>query len=439
MLFLNSTVSAWAQTPAIDSLMKDIMGNEIKMAKFNLHFRLEATKQGRWKGLRYFLFQESNAALTEASLIVGGSERLSHISGKNYKHLNQTTLKAGNIIGALGQGIGATGSAIELGINNYHQIRASGAGFSPGKAAESEAALVKTIDAQLDQLRLMVKSEHDRTGEVHSIEALILKDIRDLLVIEFEGFHSGATRTFWEQQSFYTLDIARNIVGATGNIYGYKSLRQHNRNFNKPAGVLVTVSGALLMAAPILSKIAGAAACRLDLQQFSKFNLSKMANRLSNLQENMLSLDAALDAMSDSGEPMIPATDRVVHYYAHTNRFIQQLESSLAEQQTSMKTTVQNVLSGLFVGGTKLSNGIMFTKAGYSYNADPRRTNTLLGTGAIPFLTGNSYTLVKNVRTQVKAEVKRKKLKQERELPAQLLNAQLEDLTGLERSFDILE
>jgi hypothetical protein len=419
------------------------MKDEVQLARHNLQYRQNAAKQGRWKGVRYFMFQQTNNVLTTTGLIVAVSERMSHIHGDQFKHLHTGALMHGNVLGGVGQTIAGGGSILEFLINGYHSVDALHRGFSPGQAKSYTVKLVEKIDQNLDEFNRIAQQEiasgKSIAGEVHAREAKVLTDIRDVLVAEFDGSHIGAMRSLWYQQSFYVLDTAKNVTGAVGNLFGYKALRQRRRLFNQPAAVLVTVSGSLNAVNPILSRLIGKAMGSLDGYLLKKSGLVRVDDALANLKTDSAALKAACDRSKDEGTTaLMSSLNRLDLYSVHDERFDQQLKMRQKETRTNNRVAVQNVLSGLFIGSTKIANGAEFLVAGYKYPKDARMTNVMLGTGAIPYLVGSSFGTLDNLRILVQREIDHYRLGRKQQLPGQLIKQQLESLDALEKSIDQL-
>jgi len=426
-----------------DELTKKILLDLVNLARFNLHYRQASAKQGRWKGLRYFGFQEANAGLTEASLIVGVSERMSHIRDRDFLRLHAGALEHGNVLGAVGQTIGASGSMLEFMINGYHSAKASRDGFSPAAGSRYVKSIVKKVDQEITELSSRCQADQQYVSadaaHAHACEVRILGDLRDLLVNEFDGFHIGARRILWTQQSFYLLDTAKNVTGALGNLFGYKAVRQHRRRFNQPAGVLNTVSGALIIINPILSRLMGRCMSTVDRHLLKASGLTKVEGSMAKLDADYKELDEVCHGGRDRGDSAVASVlNREDVYARHRRHFVEQFERSSKEIRAGNRIAVQNILSAMFVGGTKLSYGIQFDVAGFKYVNDPRMTNVQLGTGPIAYLAGTSYALLDNLRIQVMREITNVKLAKKHQLPGQLIKDQLNQLDEIERSVNSL-
>src|SRR5208283_2550299 len=126
----------------------------IAMERYNLNYRLNVAIQGRRKGWRYFLSQETNPVLCSAGFIVGTAERCGHF--QRASKLARIYLENGNYLTFTGQIIGASGSAAEFGINSFHEMEARKHGYSPSAARKTVLKSVRDIDALLSERHKLV-------------------------------------------------------------------------------------------------------------------------------------------------------------------------------------------------------------------------------------------------------------------------------------------
>ncbi len=193
-------------TDNVESLSKDILRDEVKLQRFNLGFRQNNNKQGRWKGWRYFVTQEGNLGLTEAGLIVGAGERGEHVHGSKAANTSHNKLANGGVmLGAIGNIVAGGGSALELGINEYHAIEAEQHGYGSKQARDTAVKLVGEIDNKLIQRKHLIEQQppaDKEIAEMQEMEGAVLNDFRDLAIAEFERFShqcqkiTGATKLF---------------------------------------------------------------------------------------------------------------------------------------------------------------------------------------------------------------------------------------------------
>lgn len=436
------TASTFDLSDRIDKLTKKIMLDEIALAKFNVHFRQQAARQGRWKSFRYFLFNQANGGLGGAGSTVAAAERLGHTYRQNFNNLHRIALLRGNVCGGVGQIIGASGSMNEFMINNYHALRAANAGYSAFNATAVVKKAVKQIDADLKERAQLVMQERGVSkcaADVHDAEGRVLEDTKALLASEFAGYRSSARRTFVTQQSFYLLDVARNVTGALSNLYGYKAVFFRNRLFNQQAGALMLVSGGFLMMDPIVSRLFGRAELAFDEYLLRKQGLPRIHGLEEQLNKDYDALEAACkEGVTNAEKATATVTSRLEVFDKHSDRFDSQLVARQKEESQGNRVATQNILSGLFIGGMKIGNGVPFTLAGFKYFNSARRTNVLLGAGAVPSVAGSFYGVFDNFRIQINREITYQKQKRKHQTPAELLKKQLDDLDNLEKQVQAL-
>ena len=424
----------------VDDLTRQIILNEVELERFNLHYKKEVGKQGRWRGLRYSAFQEANFSLNLANGIVSTSERSMHFN--NPQHVSANRVEKANVTGMVGSIIGASAAAFELGITEFQDLRASHDGFSPRLARAHVLELKNEIDRLMDERESLIKVEQaapllNRDVEIDLLEGKVLKDLRDLTLAEFGTFHIRARRSVAFQKSIYFLDMSKFTCSAIGSFFAYMALHKHDRKWNTRAGVLFATSGALIMTAPILSRLIGVAA-----EKYHKHFISPVTRDAQNREVGTLQADeAALEQLCGQGngspDHVKKPLERVAVYHIQDKGFQGQLHQSLQEQRAGKLTATQNIGGGLFVGACKLTSGILFIVPGVIANGktlrDDRVTNYNLGAAAIVSIPGSSVAILDTLRIQIKAELTRRRQIKTGTLPRQLLDARLAQLDEIEK------
>lgn len=426
---------------SVDQLINDIIRDEIALEKFNLRFSLEAVKQGRWKGLRYGGLQEANNALSDAGLIVGTAERFQHISNPRKNH--NGALMHANVLPAIGQTIGAGASCLELVINGLHSMRARQLGFAPGHSRRYATRVIADLDDKLAQLEALCQSEPGRSdsgvGKLHELERRVLTDMRNVSVAEFKLYFLGSRKAFWTQQSFYMLDCAKNTVGAVGNLVGYNALRHHNSKLITPLGTLVTISGAMIVLDPVLSRAFGRSVELIDRHLLSKTNIGEIKFSCEELHNDTANLHAFCERskIAERRDQLLEsAIDRAAVYESADAHVMDQMERGARDIRKGNRQALQNICAATLTGSTKLTAGIETLVAGAAYLDNPRRINVLLGSGTLTYMAGLSFTVIDQMRILAAGQLKYHKLKKRGELPAQLARARLEELEKMEQSLE---
>lgn len=424
----------------VDDLTRQILLKEIELEKFNIHYKTEVTKAGRWRGLRYAAFQEANFSLNLANGIIGTGERSQHFT--NPKHVSANRVGNGNLIGMIGSWIGAGGALLELGIIEYHDIQANRHGFSTAAARKHVLDLKDQINQLLAERDALIQIEQSApvlTGhaEVDQVEGKVLRDIRDLTLFEYVRFHVGSRKYMAFQRSLYFLDFSKFTCSALGSLFAYLALHKHDRKWNARAGTLFCVSGGLIMTTPLIARAVGYASGKFHEKLISPVSKGIETKEIATLEADQAKLESLCKEGKCSPDQVRGPVERAAVYHFEDKCFQDQLHQSLQEQRAGRLTATQNVLSGLFIGGTKLGSGILFTSVGYRHNGhsakDSRITNYNLAAAAILATVGSGTAMLDTLRIQVQAEVNRRKMKIAGTLPSQLLKARLDELDAMEK------
>lgn len=423
--------AALAQISEVARLSLLVLRKEIELQRFNIAYRLNVAKQGRWKGLRYFLSQETNAALSLSGGVIGVNERFKNFESVN--KINVRNLETGNILSIAGQAVGAAGSGLEFAINTHHHLQARKMGFSTKKANAYVRQLKVEIDDLLQKRSLMAKELEGKVSATQiaivNAEGKVLDDIRDLALAEYVQFMSGQTSYLGFQQALYLLDITRNTTGALGNLFAYISNVQGDPTLNTEAGILFTANGALTVATPYLSRAIGYA-----VRKLKKNSVRDIADKTvdADVQQLCSDIDVFQSLCKDSTLKTVNAVYRAALYDSHGNQFLKQLALSTRETNARNYAAVENVTAGTAVGATKLAAGVEFIVAGARYSDSKRRTNVLISTAGTASLVGTSISLLDNIRIQLKTEKNNRRLARNKQLPSQVLNDRMRHLEELD-------
>lgn len=420
----------------LEDSTRKILLKLIELERFNLNYKLNVAKQGRWKGWRYFTFVEANSAVGLSGYLVGLTERTQNF--RTPQKLNNTVLKSGNVAGGVGQVIGAGGSAIELGINAYHEIETHMKGYAPRAARRRVGGICNEINALFAEREKLIQALNTECGTTKyellaRAEDPVMLDMRDLSLDEFERFHSSARRLLAFQQSLYTIDIARNTTGALANQYGYLALQTGNRHNNTIAGVFSDVSGSLTLLNPYVSRGIGKLVgeyhkhCLAGVMKASKHaTVEQLARDLENLKNV-----ANTPELEQADLPVL----RCALYSEHESGVRKQIQLADRELRAGVLAATENVISGTLVGGAKIAGGgVLFNIAGVRFPKNGKRTNIYLGTANIIGTSAASYSVLDNARIQIKREIDYHRLKKKHRLPGQIIKDRLAQLDEMEKN-----
>jgi hypothetical protein len=416
----------------IDRLTREILLEEIELERFNIHYRLNVAKQSVHKPFRYFLTQESNNVLTGTGLIIGVSARTPHF--RTPEKLNNQALEKANEVQLVGQLTSVVGSSSEFLINGYHELQAHKHGYGPKASRAFVLKKRHNIEALMQQRDALVESEKTTPArlnhyQVDFLEGQILSSMKDISLDEFVRFHSSQRGYLAFQQTLYSLDITRNLLGAVGSSLAYESNHTHNRKFNYSSGVVGIVSGSIGTALPVVSRVVGHVVKEHQKKYVREVN--------AGVQPDEPELARRIEKMQESCRAQItdPA-DRAINRYAmykneNTGLALQMERATVAERKARLAAT-ENITTGAYTGATKISNSIMYTISGRDFPKNARVSNILISSGNIAFLSGNALAVMDNLRIQINHEIDHAKRKKQHLLTGQILDDRLHTLDVME-------
>jgi hypothetical protein len=433
----------------VHALNTKILLKEIEFAKFNIHFKQQGNVQGRWRGLRYFASQETSAAMTMSGLIgqIVARERslsattrtVDKSTGKvtaRPRPLNRTAIQRALCSQMIGQQIGSLGALTELGINYYHSCQAKKNGYDRASALKKAVAMRQELESLLEQRQQLVDSVilQPAQREILKLEGEVLKDICVLTFDEYKRAHIGIARFRTFQNSLYMGDFAKHSVGWTGNLLGIISQGIRNPVLNGPNGICVTISGAIIVANPIVSRALGKL---VEVQTLKKLNRDfgdTESKDLSTFQKDAQALKSALAIHRFFGaQPLTACEDRIALYETENISRQRQLDLAIEEIRAGQRSATQNILGSQILGNTKMANGITLIMSGYEFPRNPRAAFPLTVSGQIAYMSGSAYTVADNIRIQFQAERARRRLRRKNLLPVQVYGDRLKALGELEK------
>lgn len=426
-----------------------ILSKEIAFAKFNVRFRQEANVQGRWRGLRYFLSQETSVVMTAAGLlgqvvarersIANTTRTINNKTGQvvaKPRPLNRRAIETALATQMIGQQIGSLGALTELGINYYHSQQAKKHGFDRATALKKAAAMRQELKALLSEREQLVESVlmMPTQREVLRLEGEVLRDICNLTFDEYRHFHINIARFRTVQNSLYVGDFLKCSVGWPGNLLGILGQANRNPTLAGPNGICVATSGAMIALNPIVSRGLGKL---MEYQTRKKLNREFGNTERQDLddfeKDTKLLRNALLRHRQYGNAPMLACEDRMELYETEDLCRKKAFELGLEEIRAGQRTATQNVASAQIVGQTKIANGVGLMVAGFRYPRNTRASFPVTVDGQIAYLAGSWFGAADNIRIQVQAEAARRRLKRQRLLPGQVFGDRLKALDELEK------
>ena len=429
---LSASTSYTPVSESCDDLTKRIIAKEIELERFNLNYYQETTKTDRFKSSRYFLLQETNLGLLNGGFLASVAERSKHISSP--QRINIVTLEHALVPRIIGPFIGMSASLLELGLDEWRDYKIGKTAFSPQKATSYVLALRAEIDELLhkreDAARVESNDFTSENAKTLSTEGAVLKDIKDLLVIEFERFHIG-TRSFNTfEKSLYVLNASTNAILAGAEIIPMVAAHRREGKLDGPAAVLAMIVGGMFVVTPLAGRAIGKISALHDKHSLEQ----TFGGEVSCSFENLSVDESHLAILNPTSETAL--TSRLAIYESQSKCLRERLDVASAELRAGRRIAAQNVLAGALVGGTVIGSESAIACAGFQYPNNARRFNVLADAGSIGIVGGLSIAMLDNLRIHTQAELNKSKLKREGELPSQTIKARLAELAKLERALN---
>lgn len=429
---LRSTVET-SSVQRIDEIDRSLVLAFIRLARFNIQFHQEANRHQNWRALTYPMGREAGTAVAFASSLIDLKQRVRGLDSP--ARISKNALRNALNTALVGTTISGSVSALELAQNAWVMLRARKHGYSPNESVSFVKGIVgqtETLFAERERLVSGNPAQDERL--VFSLEALLLRRIRQQLLFEFATWSGHSRDQAWRENLFYGLDAAQNFTRASAVMIGLRAFGHPNMGGSSVICTLAANSAATV--SPLICTLAGISIRNYQLKKLSKnFALDRpyvppdelwneIQQRAARLQKTHLSemhkklLEETL-FLSDKSERLDQVLDRETR---EIERFRQ-----LAQQQT---------ISGPLIGLTGVAGTTMATIAFYDYRRDRVSTNHLLLANRISVMSGQTFALIYTPYTMLAGMVKKSQLKKRGELPSQLLAERLKNLDSLEQQIE---
>jgi hypothetical protein len=413
----------------LDSLTADVLKKELEIERLSLRFFLEATPANRWKAWRYFLFQESNAAGIEAGLQVGIVERARQLA---HQKVGRRDLEDSLIPQMVGQFVGAAGDGVELTLNAIRAFETRRKKLDEKNVRREVSKLQAEIEKELNErTEILSRSTSLSQAElgIFSAEQKVLVDLQRLAQLQFNDYRNTVRRQEVSQNVFYVLDAAKNLTGAAGNLVGIDQQFDQRPALGVPSNVLTTISGALIAANPLLSRLAGVAS---EHHQYSrKAHDPIRQSAIDALNKDLIELKN-LCQLHERDVLQIAMINRLAIYDNHNEKDSDYVKQLKRERQKAYGAALNRVFVGGFVGSAKMSLGITGIIASDRFPKSPVGGAPMLLGGTTAYASATLVTLGDNLTIEVQRELQYQHNKKLHRLPREVLEEQISRLVQLE-------
>jgi hypothetical protein len=477
LLAANDSNLAGAQLDDIDD---QILAKTIEVEQLNVHFRMETGLVSKWRQRRLYLYGETNACLTEASLLEqlpiryqlsqpvhlppsavllspDARTRLQRTLTRTRDRKNRGRFAFANEEQMTGNCIGIAGDTYEFALNFMNYLRLRKQGYNPSAYHKRMTVLSTELDQLFEERNRRLantdRSNTDRSANelaLATAEGKLLKDIRDCGLSEYKEFHA-ATKNFWVLQNMaFALDFCKNASSGTGNLVGIVGNHWRRPRFQGGAGVFAIISGALVFVTPIVGRVtgnvSGVAARRLvssELVNVDEIHTERFeADRKQLAVLAQAAAGGAASGSSDMPEGVQTNANARSNTRLHARLAVYEQEQQLltkmesyfkAQRKRARGTLVENIAFASIVAPARVSSGITSVIGGWRYWQDPNVRNGQFAAGTTAYAAGTGINILETGRLAVTSELNNAKASRKHALPRQVLTDRLNRLDEMDK------
>lgn len=357
---LRDYISSNSEASPID---RQILQKELELIKLNAEFFSHYTKGSKWKKRRMNFYDAAGGAIANVGDIILLSQfyRYDKNPGEGLAHKGR--LQCGAIIVLVAYltlgGMYAGEGIFDL----YSDYKGKRKGFD-AKTVFKRALTCKTdLDKLFEQRDKLIESASNDKKAIMLAEGAVLKDIRDLALIEFSKIYvdSRKKRVARDLTTLGTLAVC--ATGAFPGAYNViRGVKQVNLKKVGGGGVGFLVSGSILTAAPVLIHGGAAVQGKVTNDKLKKNLIESRSKTVAALSQDVKVLNQLSAQAGDKNQKP----------YALLADLLNQREDFLKKLAVKQKREViENFVSYLAKGGPQIAWGTMLTRAGYRHRQEP--------------------------------------------------------------------
>lgn len=482
----------------IDQLTSSTIAKELQLQRVNASFRLPSIRQRRLRARRQFLYTETNAGCTLAANIARmalsypysisppvvyspktvsiniqtivsnttvkkskNSKTRTSKSSKSIVTKRETTFLTPQIgktsspnkyqvagsaaVSMIGQLFSASGESYELSSNLLRLMRDRRNRSKTYR--QNVQVLANEVDDLLEERERAILADTSLSPEEEEIaraEGAVLKDVRDLTMLQYARYHSNSKNLAIVQNGAYAGSIIKNILGASGNMMNIDSSLHGNTKLGGGAALMSGLAGAVTILTPILAHASGAIVERVDRHIVSRDAGTINIDTIDRLLADRARLVSLLSSLQRDGSSGTNCTvrgallDRSGIYTEEEQLFKADQLNLEREQKQTKAATRNNLLIASTQGPSRVSQGILGMIGTWRSNTTSWTRNGLTAAGSTAYCAGTAVNIVATARARLMSERQAKKLKKLRRLPAQVVAARIDSLDELESSISRL-
>ncbi len=433
----------------IERIDRDLMIKIFELERLNTYFRIESTKQSKWRKWRTLISEETAAISVAAGTLVAIEQSLRSLHtgykfhvlklgptlvfAKYFRPPGNIPLEHAYVTALPGVWFSVFQECFELGQNYFSDWKAKQKGFDPNTTKIKAKELQDQIDGMLTQRDGFVSASTMSAPEkeLASAEGKVLHDMRDITVQEYKNYYIGARKIRCYQNMFYLTDIAEKVTGVMSLQCGLEAVRRNRIKFNEGFGTLQATSAFLVILTPIFAKLYSnwrGNEARKNVDQVIHSTPATTAEVFDADRKHLQ--DLYLATGSSRGQTMLNnliARDAVYRTEGENFYALQAMRNREKKDEHQAFIDALKIRSVAFVGKMAYAVNVGFI-LGDGRQTAPRKITELIVAGTIPYEVVLDMSIYNKAHTAIKGYHYEEQLKGKNELPGQIYRARLERL-----------
>jgi len=324
-------------------------------------------------------------------------------------------------------------------------LKLKGDGQSPGEFRKKLLVLRQKVDADLEARDVLARQlpEGTAASAIALAEGRVLRDFRDIMMLEYSQYHSSAVKLYWFQNAAYLLDFAKNSTGAVGGIISIEGSHLKRARWGGSAALFTTISGALILAIPLAGRIAGNWAGTIDRHTVTRDYGAAIASNTDDIVRDYVALKRLTRASSNdlatsaSDMGLSPGMSTRLRTYEALCNMMRSHETNIERYlRQAKRTTIENVVYGSTLGSAKVTLGVCGMLSGWRYYTKPWIASQLQAAGNTAYGAASGFAIFENARVLTTHVIDERRLRSENLLPGQIYQGRLNVLDELSNNLD---
>lgn len=425
--------------PETDRATLLVLNKEMELLKLNTIYRMESTKQSKWKPWRTSFFNLAQFGTSFSGITTLAASRWQYWRSPQVapKHLFQT----GPILLLIGHSVGLGGVALEATLDAINDRKLKRKGLDRKSYLAKVASLKAGINNSLVERARLAATIEPSEAALFDAETRVLQSNLDSGLAEASRYAVRHKRAVVGRHVGNIMATAGLTTGGyVGALMSTLSARYKKPHYAGSAGLGFTLSGAFIVLGPLVARAAQNFAVKRTAKQIAEEIGPINANAPAELAASTTSFRALVSA--SPAETAARRAEQMVPIMEATEKMVaQQVAMGQAEAKQNKKEWVERVVVSSIIGGTKMGYGIQLMNAGYSF-PEPKVArggrnavqtfHLRIASGATTFIPGLSTGILDTLQSRIRGEIKSRKLIAENKSPNQILQKRLDDITELQ-------